>query len=264
MSFFPFPQLKNIDLHMKRGSSRGSLRATVITNAITSLLNSNAMLCLISTCLLLVLVVLFKYPWYLFLLPAIFIFVKWKELAFELFLIWHMLESEVGTYKWYTQIDQGLYLGGLPIKELGHQQLLAKLKVQAVLSIVEPFELTCKTLIGSPVDFNSMQNEESFVHHTVLQAPDFVPPPVGVLDEGADFINKHLGSGRNVYCHCKSGVGRSASVVGAYFIKYKRMSTVEAWGEMKILRGTVFGDKSPQFKNLQVYERMLKEGHKFR
>jgi len=235
----------------------------VVGNAIKSALNSNAVIFLIVIFLAAVFVVLFKYHWGLFILPVFFVAVKWKEMRFEMFLIMHILESDVGTFKWYTQMDQGLVLGALPIKEMGHMEQLSKLKVRAVLSIVEPFELTCKTLIGSAVDFKQMENEGTAIYHTVLQAPDFAAPPLGVLDEGADFINKHLGSGRNVYCHCKSGVGRSASVVGAYFIKYKRMSTVEAWGEMKVLRATVFGDKSVQFKNLQTYERMLKEGHKF-
>ncbi len=43
------------------------------------------------------------------------------------------------------------------------------------------------------------------------------------LEEGADWVKSHVDEKRVVYVHCKSGIGRSASVVAAYYMKHKQM-----------------------------------------
>ena len=156
-------------------------------------------------------------------------------------------------------IMYGLYLGGIPIEEMGHrEELLQKCKVSAILSIVEDWELSATTVVGNVINFQNLR--EYGVAHSTLSTTDYYPPSIQLLDEGANILNKHLSEGRSVYCHCKSGVGRSASVVVAYLIKYKRLNATEAWSEVKILRPKIFSDKSPQFKNIVAYEKQLREG----
>jgi len=106
-----------------------------------------------------------------------------------------------------TNVDSHLYLGGIPIIQMGHKDiLLHKYKISAILSIVEEFELNCSTLIGDIMNFNELKQEygQEF-SHLVLSSPDFYPPSYENLEKGAFFINSHLVEGRSVYCHCKSG-----------------------------------------------------------
>ena len=49
-----------------------------------------------------------------------------------------------------------------------------------------------------------------------------------MLEEGADWIKRHVDLKKVVYVHCKSGIGRSVSVVAAYFMKHQRMSAINA------------------------------------
>jgi len=135
------------------------------------------------------------------------------------------------------------------------EQLMKKHSIQAVCSINESFELTARTIVGhtiSPDDWSYQQ-----VDQLVVQAPDFTPPTFHQLDEGARFINRYLSENRRVYCHCKSGKGRSASVVMAYFIRYKRMDANSAYRVLKRKRPAIFELSSPQMRNLMKYQEYI-------
>lgn len=248
---------------MRSTTNRGTLRSSVIQNAMMSVVNSSVILFFGMGFVVLMSVILFEVHSAVLLVPFAYAALRWKQLIFEFFLVQHVVEAELGSFQWYTKVDSGLFLGALPLQEQKHKEmLLHRLSIRNVLSIVEDFELNTPTLVGKAVDFKDLERLE--VSHSIMRSPDFCPPSLLLLDDGANYLNKHLSAGRSVYCHCKSGIGRSASVVMAYFIKYKRLTPVEAWGEVKIARPCVFSDKSPQFKNLLEYDRRLKSGVPFK
>ena len=83
-----------------------------------------------------------------------------------------------------------------------------------------------------------------------------------MLNDGADWINDQLKEKHVVYCHCKSGIGRSTSVVAAYYIKYKNMTALNTLAFIRNLRPCIIGPNSSQTKNLIQYEESLRQERK--
>eukprot|EP01041_Mallomonas_annulata_P006631 gene6632-13437_t len=187
------------------------------------------------------------------LLPLLWIAYFIKNILFELLLLENIIESNMGLRDWYNRVDDGLYLGGLPMESMDHKSVLAlDLKIEAVLSILEDFEYRTGTLAGRAVQPEDWKRED--MAHSQLVSKDFYPPSFEVLEQGADWINMQLIQNKKVYCHCKSGIGRSASVIIAYFIKYKRMSAEAAYNDLRSHRSVIFSKSSSQMKNILAYE----------
>jgi len=51
-----------------------------------------------------------------------------------------------------------------------------------------------------------------------LPTPDFTSPDIQAVHSGVDFIARFAEQGRRVYCHCKAGRGRSATITLAWLI----------------------------------------------
>lgn len=83
-----------------------------------------------------------------------------------------------------------------------------------------------------------------------------------MLNDGADWIYQQLKEKHIVYCHCKSGIGRSTSVVAAYYIKYRGMKALDALAYIRKLRPCIIGPNSSQTKNLIQYEESLHQEKK--
>lgn len=195
--------------------------------------------------------------WYISLFPLVVGIYFRRRLIFEALLLEHSIEYSLGTFSWYSLVDKnGIYLGAIPIFPSHEITLAKKLNIRAVLSIVEPFEMSSSTLIGIPV--TSAAWEAAEIHHLQLNSPDFSPPSFQVLEKGADYINQHIVQRRNVYVHCKSGKGRSASVVCAYFIKYKNMDSFSSWCEVCKMRPAIFPHESVEFKNILAFETWIR------
>ena len=208
------------------------------------------------TLLLLACVFAFVIHYYaLYVIIALFAGYYHKALVFDTLVILNSLKNVIGLFDWWSKVDDMLYLGAVPLREAHNKQLLDKLKIQVVLSINEDYELKCPTLFGVPT--SSTYWHQNKVSHLVLPSPDFVPPNLKLLDRAADYLDLQLSNRRPVYVHCKAGVGRSASAVMAYFIKYKRMSVPEAHAALKRARRHVFGASSPNYRNMEKYSESL-------
>ncbi|HZW85480.1 MAG TPA: dual specificity protein phosphatase family protein [Nitrososphaerales archaeon] len=57
---------------------------------------------------------------------------------------------------------------------------------------------------------------------------DHAPPSLESLNEGADYIQEELARGRCVAVHCLAGEGRTGSVLAAFMIKERGLSSSEA------------------------------------
>ncbi len=160
---------------------------------------------------------------------------------------------------------------------LNHKEILTNhLGVSAVLSVVEDVELNSHTICGKVVNKedwtnNSCTNDDndnnktpkSTVIHLQISSPDFRPPSIENLHKGADFLyNMIHNENRRVYIHCKSGFGRSASMIAAYLIKYRHMNPVTARYLMSLKRRVIFKEKSAQMRQLKLFENSLTTNNK--
>lgn len=68
-----------------------------------------------------------------------------------------------------------------------------------------------------------------------LPTVDNEPPTLGQLREGVAFIAAEIGRGGGVYVHCRSGVGRAATMVAAYLIS-TGLTPDQAWARIREAR----------------------------
>lgn len=192
----------------KPAATRSGLRNSIIKSALANAIHSNLVLFLLMNIIIIVAIIHFQQSLTLILIPSIFVALKYKVLIFETVLIGNTINMNFGNFPWISGVDNNLYLGGIPIVQMGHRDVLVhKLRISAVLSVVEEFELSCSTIVGEIVNFYDIKQEYGAeFSHLVLPTPDYFPPSFEILEKGSYFINSHLVEGRSVYCHCKSGI----------------------------------------------------------
>ncbi len=118
------------------------------------------------------------------------------------------------SYPWWNQIEKNFYLGGLPLKHMGHLEDLQRLGITDVVTINEDFEISIQP---------DQWAEKGIINHRLV-SEDFGPVSQENLSRGADLIHRLLSEGKCVYAHCKGGVGRSASLTIAKLIKWGTQS----------------------------------------
>ena len=113
-----------------------------------------------------------------------------------------------------------LYLGALPNRLLNDGETLKEEEnVEAILSINEPWEREEPLGVSLPYDGQHWK-ELGGIDYKEMNVLDHTPLSTEALHEAADFIHAQLQRSKNVYVHCRAGVGRSAMAVAAYLIKY--------------------------------------------
>ena len=149
-------------------------------------------------------------------------------------------------------------LGSVPLKGLRHDRVLVReAQVTDVLAIMEPFELGATTLVGSPVAADDWKKVDVSFHY--LSSPDFTPPAMSILHQGADTIHEVAKREGKIYVHCKSGIGRSASLVLAYLVKHKKMRADDAHAAVARQRSYIISKSSWQWTNLLAFEKEVVE-----
>jgi atypical dual specificity phosphatase len=238
------------------GSNNGKLRrADVVKTSILAAFQSPLIGFMVLATLTLVVALVSKL--YLVLcIPLLVGLVRYKILLYEFFLLLHLVEHVLGSWQWYTLVDTDLYLGSLPL-ESQMETFTKKLRLGAVLSINENFELLSTTLAGRPIAPADWKRLD--ITHLQLSSADYYPPSPQLLDQGADFINEQLTEGKKVYVHCKSGVGRSACMVCAYFIKYKRMDADAAHQDLISKRPVIFKKYARQMRAMRKYALWIRD-----
>ena len=95
-----------------------------------------------------------------------------------------------------------------------------------------------------------------------LPTADHDPPPLETILKSVKFIDEMRRQGRSVLVHCAAGQGRSGSIVAAYMIYSKGMSSEEA---LKWIRTVRPGSVDPvQEESLRAFETYLKAEKKRR
>ncbi|MBM3191694.1 MAG: hypothetical protein FJZ63_03430, partial [Chlamydiae bacterium] len=140
----------------------------------------------------------------------------------------HLLKSP-----YYSKMEDGIYLGALPLKNYGHEDLLINtLGINAILSMVQDYELSQETFFSTPVAIEDWKKRGMIL----LQIParDLSSLSQADLHRAADFIDQHKEKG--LYIHCKAGRGRSVMGYIAYLTKYKHLPLDEALSKTKQAR----------------------------
>jgi atypical dual specificity phosphatase len=143
-----------------------------------------------------------------------------KELIYEISLILIIALNALfpNTYHWWNKIDEGLYLGAIPLQQ--HLDILPK-ELQgpiAILCFVEQFELEDRYHLTTAIPHSEWQRREIPLKH--LPSVDFAAVSQDNLDQAVQFIYDMRKQGKTVYVHCKAGVGRSATAVAAFLLKH--------------------------------------------
>lgn len=154
-------------------------------------------------------------------------------------------------WKWWNKVHTSqsgggeIYLGAIPIsKQLFGLPLRNDLNtltqtcgVKAILSAVEEFEINASGLVIRPI--KKEQWKKAGISQCHIDTPDFQSIGLEKIDQGVEFLRRHLKEGRSVYVHCKAGRGRSSLIVAAYLTKYEGLTPGEAYALLKSRRPQV-------------------------
>lgn len=173
-------------------------------------------------------------------------FTRLNRLVFEILLVKNVIKNRFGNWDWATEIEPGIYLSALPLREMGFKEWIQENNI-AVLTIVDPFEIQTTTLGGRAIDYQG-------VDHKIIISPDFLALTTEKLHEAANWIDEKRQAETPVLIHCKSGVGRSGSSLGAYYVLKQGMSGADARNKMVAKRPMIYKEGSNHDKQVKALE----------
>lgn len=94
-----------------------------------------------------------------------------------------------------------------------------------------------------------------------VETPDNKPLPLDKIRQGVDAMDAALAVAQHVYVHCKSGVGRSATIIAAWYMKHFHMTAEEAADFVRERRPEVAIGRVGHYhqRALERFERFLKK-----
>lgn len=134
----------------------------------------------------------------------------------------------------YSRIAPHLYLGGTYRKSA-----YKHFKDWGVTGIVN---MRSKTALPAPKGFTVLQ----------LKTPDWRAPPLEILEQGVEFIDKQISDGGGAYVHCRQGEGRGPTMAAAYLI-YKGLTVEQALNHIRLCRPVSHPNRS-QVKRLAEWQ----------
>jgi atypical dual specificity phosphatase len=115
---------------------------------------------------------------------------------------------------WWDQVDPHCWLGAVPL-----WQDPVKLRELGITGVVN----MCEEYVGPTDQYDRLGIEQLW-----LPTTDFVHPSAAMVQQGAEFIERHRQLGGATYVHCKAGRARSATVVLWWLVKYCGLSLQQA------------------------------------
>lgn len=138
-----------------------------------------------------------------------------SRLLFRPTLYWTLLKTRgLKREEHWTEIDDTLILGALPMRRELSQ--FNDLDVGGVINM-------CAEWNGP-----ASRYEKSGIEQLHLPTPDFKSPDIDAVHRGVNFIARFAAEGRQVYCHCKAGRGRSATIALAWLIHSQGLTPSDA------------------------------------
>lgn len=139
-----------------------------------------------------------------------------------------------------TQIEENLWLGA--ISSACNREALHEHNIETIIS----------AFLGSTPDYPYDFNYERAKLRDV-EDEDILTDFTRLLP----IIRKELGNGKGVLCHCHFGKSRSATIVAAYLIRYRNMTTDEALNYIKSKRSQV-SPNAGYISQLRIFEEQVR------
>jgi atypical dual specificity phosphatase len=121
-----------------------------------------------------------------------------------------LLGRILGIRHWWDRVDPHCVLGAVPLGS--DPDLLKELGITGVVNMCEEY--------AGPI----ARYERLGIEQLWLPTTDFQHPTPELVEQGADFIERHKRQGGQVYVHCKAGRARSATIVLWWLVKYGGMT----------------------------------------
>ena len=200
--------------------------------------------------------------WYVLLIPIVYIISSYQRIIFEILLMIHVIKHFQGKWIWWHKITPNIYLGSIPMKFLNHSNILKdELGINHVISLNEDYEMVATTMIGSVIMTEEWKLKN--IQHSIFLTADFQPPSFDILNKASLLLHNSITNKKQIiYIHCKSGMGRSVSVVIAYLINYYKkdnMTVDQAYQYIKNIRPQIFSKRSKQLINLRNYQNQINQ-----
>jgi atypical dual specificity phosphatase len=123
--------------------------------------------------------------------------------------------ERIQRHRWFDEITDGLWLGGAPLYPRDYDYL-QKSGIDAVVNI------------RAEREDDTAFYERHGIDYLQLRVLDILIPSGEILDEGVEFIHRHVEAGNTVLVHCAKGRGRSNTLLAAYLMRHRGMSFTEA------------------------------------
>jgi atypical dual specificity phosphatase len=90
-----------------------------------------------------------------------------------------------------------------------------------------------------------------------VPTPDLTAPNMDEIDLAVEFIDEQIKNNQAVMVHCAAGMGRAGTILACYFIKYKKLSAIQA---IKKIRDERPGSIQSEGQELAIsfYEKHIK------
>jgi len=98
-------------------------------------------------------------------------------------------------------------------------------------------------------------------HSLIISSADYRAVEIPKILQGTRYIQDQVSLGHDVYIHCKSGKGRSATMLAAWLMQYRNLTLDEAVSVIKGQRNQVSIGKfffGSHYRQLQAFEASLK------
>ena len=157
----------------------------------------------------------------------------------------------LGIRPWYSEInlkqsdgqrEECVRLGAGPLRK--DIPVLVQKGYDAVLSLLSEAEVE-PHLFGLPAQRQDLEKEK--VDFCCLPTEDLTPVSVKNIWRGIRFLNDCFANNQKVYVHCKSGIGRSATILICYLIS-EGMNPKAAADFVRAKRGIAVDENSPAIK----------------
>lgn len=150
-----------------------------------------------------------------------------------------------GHHKVYTIIpDENIIIGEIPTEENGLQKTLLSLGITDIVSLVEDYEYE-PNLFHTPIKKDIIRKNFNLMH---FPSKDRYQPDHNKVVLLIDNISTTIRSGKKVYIHCRSGIGRSALIGILYVMIEHDISFTDAVEFIKKHRPEV---------NLSIYQKIF-------
>ena len=106
-----------------------------------------------------------------------------------------------------------------------------KLAGSGIPTSLDEFEWLLNQGVKSIVTMTEKSLPDNWTHkidYLHIPTADFHAPNMEEIDSAVEFIQNQIENNQSVMVHCAAGLGRAGTILACYFIKYKKLSAIQA------------------------------------